>query len=530
MDSEIEIDDDLMKTIELFKGDFEGADNNILEDVKQKLDEKSKDINNILKILSLNSINDKEIPLNTHINISLYLKYIVEKQIIDLYQRSNLLVNIMKLFSQSNKINHNLENEKIVNNINSIVQFLLSHTPLEFYYSEISTLIPEILSKSLNDDFLLIAKYYINFCCLISKEDRFRMIYSDVINICKIIIRIILERISNYIDDKKQIYNDDYLYLSKKSYDCLYICLTKCKFRKRIGEMRTICSELIGEHSKYILQIIRIYPPYNKLSEELYGEQNSIIVFSVDNKKAMEINQMKFCVFQFLDTIIKILTFEDTRNNELKINEKELIELVYKIIDLIIKDFKDIINNKAKYNDLLKNIETKDSSNDYIKEINLIANILLYFLKTCLIIEPFQSNLSFDIQYFIIDVLFPIIIASKEEKATLNINFEVFNKKFVNDFYFVMNLNSRNMGCFLICNLCNNKKIVNFLLNLNIEMLNYVLNEGKIENNFGDYNVFYKYKNNTFISQIDDMTKIDLSLLIIIILKNSFKDYYFKHY
>ena len=143
MDSEITIDEnDLMKAIELFKGDFEGADNNILEDVKQQLDEKfnisSRDIDNTLKILSLNSINDKEIPLNTHINISLYLKYIiVEKKIIILYQRSDLLVNIVKLFSQTNKINHNLDNEKIVNNINSIVQFLLSHIPLEFYYSEI---------------------------------------------------------------------------------------------------------------------------------------------------------------------------------------------------------------------------------------------------------------------------------------------------------------------------------------------------------------------------------------------------------
>ena len=33
-----------MKTIDLFKGDFEGADNNLLEDVKQRIDEKFKTV------------------------------------------------------------------------------------------------------------------------------------------------------------------------------------------------------------------------------------------------------------------------------------------------------------------------------------------------------------------------------------------------------------------------------------------------------------------------------------------------------
>ena len=81
-----------------------------------------------------------------------------------------------------------------------------------------------------------------------------------------------------------------------------------------------------------------------------------------------------------------------------------------------------------------------------------------------------------------------------------------------NDFIFSFKShNYRNGACFLIGKLCKDNQIANFLLSLNIEMLNYTLNEGKISNNFGEYNAYFKYKDNTFIKDIDDMTKIDLS-------------------
>ena len=274
MDSKITIDEkDLINVIiGLFKGDFEGKDNNILEEAKNKLDEKFKNISKViiflLKILSMNTIDNIEIPLNVHLNICLYLKYIfVEKKIIDLNQRTYLLVNIVKLISQTNTINNNLANEKIFNNINIIFKLLLSQIPFKYYYSQISSLIPDILSHERKDDFLLTAKYYIDFGFLIIEEE-FRKNNYEMFPLCKTMINIILERISNYIDDEKQLYNDDYIYLLKISYHLLFDVVRILNIRNKIEDMKSIYSELFEVHSKYIILIIKIYPPYDKFSEK----------------------------------------------------------------------------------------------------------------------------------------------------------------------------------------------------------------------------------------------------------------------
>ena len=126
----------------------------------------------------------------------------------------------MKFFSKTNEINHNLADQKLFDNI---FKLLLSETPFDFYYSQILKLIQEILPQKWKDDFLLTAKYYITFAYLLFQKERNKL--DEVFILYNNIINIILERISYYSDDEKQLYNDDFIYLLTKSYDWLYMLL-----------------------------------------------------------------------------------------------------------------------------------------------------------------------------------------------------------------------------------------------------------------------------------------------------------------
>jgi hypothetical protein len=145
----------------------------------------------------------------------------------------------------------------------------------------------------------------------------------EIFNLCTTIINIFLERMSNYIDEKNQLYNYDYIRLLGNSYDWIYIVLVKLNDKKEKEEMRVICSKLFEVHNKYILSLIKLYPSSNKLSEELYGIKNSIVVFSVDNQKASSINIMKSKLLQFVSILIQYLSFKSDINNERFINKKE---------------------------------------------------------------------------------------------------------------------------------------------------------------------------------------------------------------
>ena len=60
----------------------------------------------------------------------------------------------------------------------------------------------------------------------------------------------------------------------------------------------------------------------------------------------------------------------------------------------------------------------------------------------------------------------------------------------------------------------------NFVLSFCLEMLNYIIKEGKNIKDMSEYNVYLKYKTNAMIDQFNDKIKLDFSLLIILILKD----------
>ena len=57
----------------------------------------------------------------------------------------------------------------------------------------------------------------------------------------------------------------------------------------------------------------------------------------------------------------------------------------------------------------------------------------------------------------------------------------------------------------------------NFMLSFCLEMLNYLLNEGRINEQLKDINIYLKNKD-SLINQFNDKKKLDFTLLIILIL------------
>ena len=248
------------------------------------------------------------------------------------------------------------------------------------------------------DDFPIIAKYYINFSLLIFKEmmnkNRNNISYSKSFYIQ--IVNIILENIKNYIDEKKNIYNNDFICTIKMVFEFLYVFLSNFRLEQMAKKREIILT--IFENCKYIYQLIQICPPYDETKSKLYGKENPIIIFNDDEKKFVQINFMKFSIFQFLSLALQVLSIEKVQENgeiEKYIEKIEIVELINKITNLIIIDFKDIINNKNKYNYIKKYKGYKETEDDII---NKMIYILICFLIKCFKRQPFKNNLSFDLK------------------------------------------------------------------------------------------------------------------------------------
>ena len=525
----------LIEIMKLFEGNLEGNDNKISEKAKNELDQKftnlQKDIFILLKILSLISIDNKEISLNTHINVALYLQSLTYKNKIlkDLNKDTIFIVlkEIIKLVSCNNKnnINQNLSNEKIFKSLEILFQTCLISSN---FSNDLLDIILNNINSAKCNEFPIIGKYYINFSLLIFREIPRKTIHKIYDMYYKPIMNTIFENIPNYIDEKKNIYNNDFICALKILYNFLFILLSKIKKDKKI-KTKELFFSIWKENIKYILQLIQICPTYDEPTAKLYGKENPIIAFNVDENKIIQINLMKYHIFQFLGVVIKELsiTKEIEEEKEKYIEEKELIELINKVINLIIIDFKNIINNKNKYNCLKKYKEHEGE----IDNNNEIDSILIIFLKKCFKRQPFKSNLSFDIRQIIVNIIFPIMTTIKGEIKFLESNPKEY-RKYIKDISSIFKTSyCRSSACFFIYKICkSNSKIKNFILNFAIEMLNYSLNEGKIINNFGIYNIYYKYIKDSYLNQIDNMEKLDLSLLVILILYENNKNSYFNDY
>lgn len=129
------------------------------------------------------------------------------------------------------------------------------------------------------------------------------------------------------------------------------------------------------DYGTYCLELIQLSPNFDENTKNQFGIANPIIVFNSNEKMCYEINILKSKAIQFLSFITQISTLEDKITEEESknvIEDKELIDVLNKLIVLIIKSFEDILKNENKFNAI-----RKTKVNSMTKKIVII----LYFFK-----------------------------------------------------------------------------------------------------------------------------------------------------
>ena len=341
------------------------------------------------------------------------------------------------------------------------------------------------------------------------------------------IINKILDKIPNFIDKKKYNYNNDFIIILEQLYDSIYLIFSKMKSILEENKCKEIVEKFFKNYNIHSYELLTIISPKDEDLSKKNGNDNPIICFN-DKEKCININAMKSKILQYFSFIIQILFPKKEINNN--INNDNLLIYINKINNLIINSLEDIVNNKDKYNLIIKKYGFE--KNKDFKELDCYNKLLfqmIVFLSRSLLREPIKNDFSSKIKFFLINVLFPLNKTNEEEELN-------FMKKNPNEYKEYLdeiscNLQSRNCRTsisFLIKKIGENyDNIVGFILLFNIEMLNFIINEGKISKDLMEYNIYLLNIKDSKIKEFDNDSKLDLSLLIILILKDILKEYYY---
>lgn len=537
-------EEELIEILKLLEESYKSNDTNRLIEINVLLEAKFKDLKKSIPLLfhalTLKSIRNKEISLDLHKSVLTNLKNIfLNKE--EEFDKNDIFQFLQKFIEMTlnPNINSNLANFQILPIIQNIIHILLSiKIIVEIKDNTFINQFLEIIINSINsaqanlqthqDIYFNVTKSSIILTTTlltskcVTNENYEKLLDKYYISV----INNIFKNVPNYIDPKNHKYNYDFFQILKYVYDSFYKVLLKLtEITTEEEKKKEISLKLFDKYGLYSFELIQIIPPFDENTAKEYGKENPIVVFNIDKKKCEEINNMKSKIFQFLSYILQLSTSEEKEYEEDKIyiiNNKDLEKITNNLINLIIKSLDNILQNKNKF--LL--------SRKYDNEMNEnedCYNILLYqiciFLSRALIREPIKSEFKTKIKQFLLNILFPIIITVDEEIKYAEDDPEGYHEylNHITSEFKIKDL--RTSACFLIHKICDKyEDIDNFILSFSTEMLNYILNEGKINNELSEYNIYLKYIKNSPINNLNDIIKMDFSLLIILILKENISD------
>ena len=537
MNSNLNIEQkDLIEIIKLLEGTFAGKDTKKIIEAQKKLQEKFNDekyeISLLLQALSINSIENKNITLEIHKSVVVYLKKIFVNTINKIFAPEELfsyLEKIIDLIFNKSKINQNLNNIQIFNFLQNIITIILSSKKIAenpTYIKHLFNILLNIMNSEKKEFFLQTSKSIILLCSsLLSSNSAETSNYEELLNNYYIpIVNTIFANVPNYLDPKNNIYNNEFIFILKLLFDGFFFNLSKMKSILEIEKRKDILFQFFREYGLYSYELLQLMPLFDDSTTKMFGKPNPIIVFNSDENKYSEINHMKSKVFQFLSLIVQSSTLGkrniDDENKNL-INDQELVELVNKIIKLIIDSFQDILRNKEKFYFLRKNREIDEEEDSF----NILLFQICVFLTRTLIREPIKSQFSPHMKQFLLNILFPMVITiSEEEIAYLDFDPEEYNRYIQSITYDFKNKDFRTSACFLIYKIAEKyEDMNNFILSFILEMLNFIVNEGKIQSEVKEYNVYLKNIKDALINQFNEEIKLDFTLLIILIMQNKVK-------
>ena len=529
---------DLIELFKLLEETFKGNNSKKIEEAIAKIQDKFTDknygISLLFQALSINKIENKEITIDNHKSVAIYLKNIFSKiyKILTKEEIFSYLEKIFELLFVQSKINENLNKPLIFNLLQNIVTTLLSSPELiqnTAFINQLFNILLNSIKSEKKELFLITSKKVVLLCTtLLTTRCANNNNFEELINKYYMpIVNIIFNNVSNYIDPKSNYYNEEFISILKCLFDGFYSNLSKMRGIFDIDKRKEIALLFFKEYGLYSYELIQLTPSFDENTAQKFGNPNPIIVLNVDENKCSEINHMKSKALQFLSFITQVSTLEKKTDEENRnfIDDQELVGLINKIIYLIINTFKDVLNNKEKFLFLRKYRDNEEEDC-----FNLLLFQICVFLTRSLIREPIKSQFSEHIKQFLLNILFPMnVTILEDEKDFLDMEPEEYHS-YINDITSdFKNKNFRTSGSFLIYKICEKyEDITNFVLSFNIEMIKYIINEGKIKSQVSEYNIYLKYLKDALINQFNDETKLDFAFLIILIFQSKIKsiDYF----
>lgn len=486
--------------------------------------------NLLIKSLLISSINGKPISLDLHKSVAIYLRNIILKN-------SNLLkpdeiYESMKNFTSiifSWEKNINLSNNTITMIFQNIINFLLSLDVIKENAKIVESLFIDVSKILLDKNSPYITEKNILITCdkiidlsrtlMMSKNIDF-VVYEKFLNKYFFpIVDKIFDLAKNYINPQQNIYDNNYLSILKKLLECFYSVLVYFSTLK--DQKNSVYMLFFKKYLKIYSELIGLSPPLDNKTLEKFEKPNPLVIFNVDENNCKEINLMKSKVMELLSYLIQNIFII---SNDLEINKKknenydnELINFTIDLIKLIVKCFEDILSNKEKYF-YIRDYETEISEDE--NSIYVLLYDLCVFLVRALIRDPFKNIIRSDIKLFLVNILLPLLSTNDTERNSIENDFDIYHDYF-NDIIEQFKLkNFRASGMFLISKICYFFGDENhFLLSYFLEMFNYTINEGKI-NTKANYNIYLENKDKFTVDKLDNITKIDLFLLVILLLRD----------
>ena len=353
---------DLIEILKLLETSI-GNDIKKINESRNKLQEKFQDkkyaVTILFHALSIDSIEKNKISENLHKIVAIYLKNIFLKYI-DSFEEEDLILflkRIIELLLNPNKANTNIQKPTVFNEIQYMIGYISSSNILlqnknnNYIIHLFDDLLKSLKSVS-KDNFLITRKCIILICSSLLSNKRDEDNYEEIINNYYVpMINVIFGNFSNYIDQKNNIYNNEFISLLKDIFDGFHLNLSHMHRILYLEKGNDIILKFFREYGLYSYELIQLTPLFDEPTAKKFGKPNPIIIFDIDEKKCYAINNMKSKVIKFISFIIEISTKEKTnidKENKNVINDQELIDLINKIIYLIIDSFRDILNNKEK--------------------------------------------------------------------------------------------------------------------------------------------------------------------------------------
>ena len=487
--------------------------------------------NLLYKSLLLTSIKEKEISLELHKSAIIYLRNIILKnsgslKAEEIYGSIKKFISL--LFSWDKNIN--LNDKTISTILQNIISFFLSlenfkedDKYLESLFSEIKQIFMENNSYTNENNILItcdkilgISKSILTSKNIKSKifehllNDYFFPISDKILSLCK-----------NYINPSQNIYNDNYFLILNKLFESIINILYHYNAFNE-SSIKNLCLTIFQKYLTFFSELIELVPPLDELNTNKFGTPNPIIVINIEDK-CKEINLMKSKIIQLVCYLTQNLynisnDLDFNKKEKPQLNDDNITNFLINLVKLIVKSFSDILANKDKFF-FIRDYEL-ETIQDEEKSLNVILYDLCVLLSRILIRDPFKNIFRKDMKLFLLNVLLPLFSTNNSERNMIESDFDTYHDYLIDIIENFKLKNFRGSGLFLISKICNFfGDENNFLLSFTLEMFNYTINEGKINNQI-NYNIYIENKDKYTVDKLDNETKIDLFFLLILLLRD----------